>query len=156
MKKARIVQIKNLDEMCKALLVDGETFASLSEISVEELERIYTRGYESYHAGRYDEALVDFTYLVMHQPWDRRFHMALGSALHQEGEFQHALKFYGYALFMDACDPTPTLAIAQCLLALGEQVDAREALQTAIEQSYSDPKYHSVKETASALLEKLN
>lgn len=155
MKQEQDDKIKSLDEMCQALLVEGATLASLSGISNEELERVYARGYESYQAGHYGEALVDFTYLVMHQPWDRRFHMALGSALHQEGEYQSALKFYGYALFMNACDPGPSYAIAQCLLALGEEADAREALQTAIEQSYTDPQYHTIGVMAQELLQKI-
>ena len=150
------IDLKKLEEICKKALVDHKTLAEIKNISPQELEEIYAKGLTKYNAGKPEEAIEEFTYLVMHMPWDRRFQMALGSTLHWLGEFKHALNFYGYAMVMDACDPGATFRIAQCFLSLGDEPSAREALQTAIDQSYIRPDDHHIGEQARTLLDELN
>jgi type III secretion system low calcium response chaperone LcrH/SycD len=146
------LDIEKLQAACQSALIDQRTLGELAGLTSDDLERVYGRGWEKYQAGLPEQAIVEFTYLVMHQPWDRRFQLGLGSCLHWLGEFQHALTFYGYALVMDACDPGASLRIAQCLLSLGDEASAIEALQMAISQSYSQPEHHSVGEQAQQLL----
>ncbi len=148
--------LKKLSEICKKALADHKTLAQIKKIAPSELEQIYARGLEKYNAGKPELAMEEFSYLVMHMPWDRRFQMALGSTLHWLGEFKHALNFYGYAMIMDACDPGAAFRIAQCFLSLGDEPSARKALQTAVEQSYIDPDDHHIGDKARRLLDELN
>lgn len=151
-----MIDIAALQAAYHSALIEQKTLAELAGLSSQELEEVYESGLIKYQAGLPSEAIVDFTYLVMHQPWDRRFHLALASTLHWLGEYQNALTFYGYALVMDACDPSTSFRIAQCLLSLDEEATAIEALQMAITQSYSKPEYHEVGVQAQTLLEALN
>ncbi|WP_152829821.1 CesD/SycD/LcrH family type III secretion system chaperone [Shewanella sp. YLB-07] len=150
------IDFDKLEANLQLALVDQITLAEMAGLTSQDLEAIYDSGQNKYQAGFPAQAIVDFTYLVMHQPWDRRFHMALASTLHWLGEFQHALTFYGYALVMDACDPGASFRIAQCLLSLDEESAAIEALQTAITQSFSHPEHHEIGVLAQELLTKLN
>ncbi|MBM7071145.1 CesD/SycD/LcrH family type III secretion system chaperone [Shewanella sp. 202IG2-18] len=150
------IDLKKLEKACEQALSEHKTLAEIKNITPKELEVVYAKGLEKYNAGKPDEAMTEFTYLVMHMPWDRRFQMALGSTLHWLGEFKHALNFYGYALVMDACDPGATFRIGQCFLSLGDEPSAREALQTAIDQSYIRPDEHHIGEQARKLLDELN
>ncbi|WP_133405447.1 CesD/SycD/LcrH family type III secretion system chaperone [Parashewanella tropica] len=150
------VDIKQLEEACRLALVEHKTLAEAKGMTPQELEDVYAKGLEKYHAEKPEEALADFSYLVMHQPYDRRFHMALGSTFHWLGEFKHAMNFYGYALLMDACDPGATFRIAQCFLSLGDEASAIDALQTAISQSFTKPEHYEVGQHARKLLEEIN
>ncbi|MGB0895603.1 MAG: CesD/SycD/LcrH family type III secretion system chaperone [Parashewanella sp.] len=150
------VDLEKLEEICQAMLIDHKSLAEVIGVSLQELEDIYVKGLEKYNNGKPEEAVADFTYLVMHQPWDRRFHMALGSTLHWLGQFKHAMNFYSYALVMDACDPGATFRIAQCFLSLDDEVSAIDALQTAIEQSYIKPEYHQIGQLSRQLLDEIN
>ncbi|WP_108650441.1 SycD/LcrH family type III secretion system chaperone [Dongshaea marina] len=143
---------KELSLFCQQVLEQGKSLAELKNISPQELERVYSRAFDSYQNGCYSCALEDFSYLVIHNPWDRRFHIALGSTLQNLGQYQDALSFFGLALFMDACDPLPSYRIAQCLIELRELSSARDALQTAVQQSYSDPEHEQIRELANSLL----
>ena len=150
------VDVKKLEEACQLALVEHKTLAEINGISSAELEEVYASGLDKYNQQKPEEAITDFTYLVMHQPWDRRFHMALGSTLHWLGEYTHAMNFYGYALVMDACDPGATFRIAQCFISLGDETAAIDALQTAITQSFTKPEHYDVGQHARKLLEELN
>lgn len=150
------LDFEKLEAACQLALVNQQTLAEQVGLTSQDLELIYQSGTSKYQMGLPAEAIVDFTYLVMHQPWDRRFHLGLGSCLHWLGEYQHALTFYGYALVMDACSPEASFRIAQCFLSLNDDAAAIEALQMAISQSYSEPEHHFVGDQAQQLLSALN
>lgn len=157
MKKIEIeLDFEKLESACKLALVDQQTLGEQAGLTSQDLELVYQSGSSKYHAGMPAEAIVDFTYLVMHQPWDRRFHFALGSCLHWLGEYEHALTFYGYALAMDACNPNASFRIAQCFMSLDDDTSAIEALQMAISQSYSKAEHHFVRKQAQQLLSAIN
>ncbi|MCL9783338.1 SycD/LcrH family type III secretion system chaperone [Vibrio sp. S4M6] len=147
--------VEELSRFCQQVLEQGKTLAEMRDISAQELENIYSRGFDYYQQGDYTRALDDFSYLVIHNPWDRRFYIALGSTLQNMKQYREALSFFGLALFMDSCDPTASYRIAQCLIELRETVSARDALQTAIQQSYSDPKHTQIRNMANRLLSTL-
>ncbi len=145
-----------IDQVCQQIMGEYKTLAEINNISSEELEEIYRRGLEDYQQSHLEQAMASFGYLVLHQPWDRRFHLAFASTLHWAGDYQRALTFYSYALAMDACDPASSFRMAQCLVSLGDENSAIEALQLAIKQSYSKPEYRETGELAQSLLDQLN
>ena len=122
------------------------------ELSPEE---VYARGYAAWQEQDYDRALVDFSWLVMTQPWSWRAHIALAGALMMQKEYVLAMNYYGYALMLDACHPEPMYQIAVCLKALGELSEARDALQSALTMSYEDPSYSTVRANAEQMLSQL-
>lgn len=122
------------------------------ELSPDE---VYARGYAAWQQQDYDCALVDFSWLVMTQPWSWRAHIALAGVLMMQKEYVPAMNHYRYALMLDACHPEPVYQIAVCLKATGEISEARVALQTALTMSYEDPSYSSVRANAEQMLSQL-
>lgn len=118
-------------------------------------DEVYARGYAAWQEEDYDRALVDFSWLVMSQPWSWRAQVALAGALMMQKEYVMAMNYYGYALMLDACHPEPVYQIAVCLKAMGELSEARVALQTALTMSYGDPSYCDVRANAEQMLNQL-
>ncbi|AWK13987.1 tetratricopeptide repeat protein [Candidatus Fukatsuia symbiotica] len=117
-----------------------------------DAKQLYARGYQAWQEENYAAALVDFSWLALNYPYERRFHLAMAGALQMEKEYIAALACYHYAQTLEPCDPEPIYQMAICLQKLGEGTDAREALQTAIEMSYCDPAYAVTREKANRLL----
>lgn len=118
-------------------------------------DEVYARGYAAWEERDYDRALVDFSWLVMTQPWCWRAHIALAGVLMMQKEYIQAINYYCYALMLDAAHPEPVYQIAVCLKALGEFSEARVALQTALTMSYEDPSYATVRANAEQMLSQL-
>lgn len=118
-------------------------------------EEVYAHGYAAWQDGAYDQAMIDFSWLVMSQPWSWRAHVALAGSLMMQKEYAMAMNYYGYALMLDACHPEPVYQMGVCLKAMGEISAAREALQTALTMSYDDPSYSDVRANAELMLSQL-
>ncbi|QDQ24861.1 CesD/SycD/LcrH family type III secretion system chaperone [Chitinimonas arctica] len=139
----------------QALFEQGISLAEASNITPQALEDKYRIAYDHCQAGEFDLALPHFVQLVTLQPYDRRFHLGLGIAMKQEGQYEQAAQSLTVALLMDACDPAPTVQIAECLIKMDMLVGAREALQTAIQQSYIDAKHTPLREYAQSMLDSI-
>lgn len=149
-------RMDSFQQRCKLLVVAGENIKLPHGASDDEIEQIYEAGKEHYLSGRYDESIIHFTFLVMQCPSDKYFHLGLGLALYENKNYTQALTFLSYALFMDPTDPGPSYAMAQCLLALNEYEAARDALQTAIQQSHIDyNQYAAIYDLAKQKLDQL-
>ena len=113
------------------LMATGTTLAALRGISTKQVEACYALGYTCFRAGRLADAERFFRFVVVHDHFDRRYHLALGMALHAQGKHEQALQPYGVAVLADLTDPQPLVRIAECLLVLRRKPEAREALQQA-------------------------
>ncbi|AHF76782.1 Type III secretion chaperone [Sodalis praecaptivus] len=129
--------------------------AAIDTAITSELEQRYTGGHQALHSGCYDRALIDFSWLVMSQPWSWRAHVALAGTLMKTKEYQGAMNFYGYALMLDGDHPEPMYQMAVCLQAMGRLADARMALQNAISMSEARPRYSAIRANAYRLLNQL-
>ncbi|ECX2002007.1 SycD/LcrH family type III secretion system chaperone [Citrobacter braakii] len=122
------------------------------ELSPDE---VYARGYAAWQQRDYDRALVDFSWMVMTQPWSWRAHVALAGVYMMQKEFVLAINYYGYALMLNPCNPESVYQMAVCLKEIGELSEARVALQTALTMSYEDPSYSTVRANAEQMLSQL-
>lgn len=52
----------------------------LEQLLSVDPETVYARGYASWQEGDYSRAVIDFSWLVMAQPWSWRAHIALAGA----------------------------------------------------------------------------
>jgi tetratricopeptide (TPR) repeat protein len=124
------------------------------------LERLYTRGYDTWNAGDRISATADFGLLTLLQPLDRRFHFAFACGLQSQGEYRHALTFFNYALSMQADDPFVALHIGECLHSLDAFDAARDAFAAVVSLCYgaacADPAIDRLRATAEAHLLNLN
>jgi Flp pilus assembly protein TadD len=78
--------------------------------------------------GDHPRAIETFRLLMMLNPWDRRFPMALGAAHQMVGKFEKALESYMAAIMLDMMDPIAMFHAAECMVALGQIEGAHEAM----------------------------
>lgn len=129
--------------------------AAIDSAITTDPEQRFASGCQAFHSGRYDRALIDFSWLMMSQPWSWRAHIALAGTLMMTKEYQGAMNFYGYALMLDGDHPEPVYQMGVCLQAMGRLADARMALQSAISMSDDKPLYSAVRANAHSLLNQL-
>ncbi|BAE74566.1 type III secretion chaperone [Sodalis glossinidius str. 'morsitans'] len=129
--------------------------AAIEPALTADNEQRFARGYQAFYSERYDSALIDFSWLVMSQPWSWRAHVALAGTLMMTREYQGAMNFYGYALMLDGGHPEPVYQMGVCLQAMGRLADARMALHSAISMSDDKPHYSAVRANAHSLLNQL-
>ncbi len=70
----------------------------LKQLLSVDPETVYASGYASWQKGNYSRAVIDFSWLVMAQPWSWRAHIALAGAWMMLKEYSTAINFYGHAL----------------------------------------------------------
>ena len=136
------------------LMATGTPLAALRGISLQRVEACYALGCTCFRAGRLPDAERFFRFAVMHDHLDRRYHLALGMALHAQGKHEQALQPYGVAVLTDLTDPQPLVRIAECLLALRRKPEALQALEQASGQIEARPHmYPKMQQKVQAMLE---
>jgi len=145
-------QQENLWAKVHAHLTQGGTLGELRGFTEKEYEALFLVGHTLYGQKKYADAEQVFAFLVMNNPYDRRFAQALGSAKQMLGQFADAIGYYSVASMMEMTDPVPTFHTAECLAALGHTQDAMEALGFAIKHC-TKPEHAKVKQRASGMLD---
>ena len=139
----------------EAVLLHGVTPAQLAGISEAQLEAIYGLAVDDMGAGRLAPALERMSFLVQHQPWERRYQVGLAHALQSVGQWAAAGRFYAQALLTDATDALCAYRSGECLEALGDTEAAREAFETAVALSWIGEGQPELREAALACLDVL-
>ncbi len=103
----------------------------------QQIEALYTLGYQLYQAGRFDDARSVFLFLIFLDGNQVRFIMAYGKTLQQLGRFGEAVASYAMAHALRPTDAQSLLLAAQCMVAQGDAEDARDLLQDAVEISHA-------------------
>ena len=109
-------------------LMEGYTLSAVKGISENELEAVYSVGFNFYQTGRLEDAQKIFSFLVMFNHLSPKFWMGLGAVYQVKKEFDQALTAYGYASFLDLTDPRPQFHAAECFWAKGDRTNALSAL----------------------------
>lgn len=149
---------QELEQLANAIqrVIDGhQPLAEHNDITDVELNNAYQDALKYYQQQDMPAALGAFTYLVMNNSWRREYIFGLASCLHALDQYENALSFYGYTAIMDACDAGVTFRIAQCYCSIERPIEAIEALQTCIEQSFIDPVQPEIRALAQNLLQEI-
>lgn len=134
-------------------LLDGKTtLAQIQGLTESDLEKIYQVAYQLFQEHQDVESAAHFVFLVLHFPYDARFHFGLASCLKRQEKYTEAAQFFANALLLDCCDAKSCYFIAECLIAQDLLEDAREALQTTIQLSYAKESYFPIRVQAEKLL----
>lgn len=110
-------------------LMEGYTLGAVKGISENELEAVYSVGFNFYQTGKLEEAQKIFSFLVMFNHLSPKFWMGLGAVYQVKKAFDQALTAYGYASFLDLEDPRPQYHAAECFWAKGDRTNALSALE---------------------------
>lgn len=150
-----LLNVGTPDGLLDAMINHGVSPAMLHGITPEQLEAIYSLCHDDLAAERFEEGRERAAFLVSQEPWDRRFHMAYAFALQHLGQYESAGRFYSNAYGMDATDAVCALRIGECLGALNEFEEAREAFDAALKLSWKTPEFEDVREKAQGYLDHL-
>ncbi|GAB2734943.1 SycD/LcrH family type III secretion system chaperone BcrH1 [Melaminivora jejuensis] len=145
---------ENLGDQIADLLANGGTLGSVFDYEDADYEVLYALGHSLYAQARYHDAMRVFGYLVMCNHMEKRFMNAFASSLQMLGSHKDAIKYYSLASVMDMSDPLPTFHTAECMLAIGMQQEAREALGYVLQQSEAE-QYAELRQRAQAMLDLL-
>jgi len=124
-------EMKDLVEFIRSqteLVQNGATIAELRGITPEQLEAVYSVGFNFYKTGRYDEAEKVFRPLMLLDFYNAKYAFAFASSLQAQRKFEQATRAYAMVTILDAEDPRPLYHTAECMLALGDQEQALAAL----------------------------
>lgn len=119
------------DVMAK-VLKEGYTLNQLRGITPDELEAIYSVGFNFYQTGKFAEAEKIFRFLVLLNHLDSKYWTALGAVLQVQKNFDKAIEAYGMATFLDIHNSKSQYFAAECHLLQGNAEKALSAL-TALE-----------------------
>lgn len=143
---------KRMFEMVEALK-KGATLGDLQGYSPEEIEVVYSLGYTSYQAGRFDEAEKIFRFACMFAHLEPKYYLALGGALAAQRKYTEAIPTYAYVLMLELNNVEAYGCIADCYLALGNADEARKALEEVVARA--DVKTSEGREAKARALAKL-
>lgn len=130
----------------------GGTLGELRGLTPQHYEAMYFIGHNLYGQSKFKEAATVFAFLAMNNPYDRRFAQALGSCKQMLGEYAQAITWYSASSILDMTDPVPTFHTAECLAAMGQLEDARDALDMVVKHCRT-AKHDALKARANAMLE---
>lgn len=145
-------QLQDLWANVQAHLIQGGTLGELRGLTAKEYEAMFLVGHTLYGQKKYQDAEQVFAFLVMNNPYERRFAQALGSAKQMLGHYAEAIGYYSIASMMEMTDPVPTFHTAECLAALGKPDDAKDALEIVV-QHCQKPQHAQLKQRANAMLD---
>jgi len=135
-------------------LSNGTVLGDILGYTEIDYEAVYALGHGLYTHARYLDAAKAFGFLVMHNPYERRFVSAYAGALQMLKRYPDAITYHSMASVMDLSDPRPTFHTAECLTALGLTAEAKQALGFVLAQC-TQPEQSTLKTRAQALLELL-
>lgn len=138
-----------------AVLRHAVTPAQLQGITDAQLESVYSLACREIAQGRFEGALDHAAFVAQHNPWERRYLFVFALCLQHLGDLEAAARFYGEALLLDATDAVCAYRIGECLGAVGELDDAREAFEMAVKLSWLDAQGVEVREQAQRRLDEL-
>lgn len=104
------------------------TMREIKGISDQELEAVYSVGFNMYRAGNFAEAEKIFQFLTLIEHTSSRFWTAFGSAQQAQKKFAEAVKSYQMGSFLDLENPKPMYYAAECFFLTGDKENALMAL----------------------------
>lgn len=110
-----------------------KSFGNVHGLDEDNLEAMYSAGYNYYNHGKYQEALDLFLVLKRLNHFEAKYVMAIGACKQMLKDWQGAIDSYGLVLHMTPLNPMPAFHCAECLLQLGDKVKAKKALDLTVE-----------------------
>jgi len=105
------------------------------EPTTEQLEVVYGAARRLCNDDNYRFAAALALHLATYRPKEPRYTFMAGICLQHVGAFANAAKFYCLALGHGGDNPAALYRLGECLLALGDKVNAEKALDAAFEAS---------------------
>ena len=114
-------------------LAKSETLQAVFHISQLEMEEIYAEAFYLYEENSYQRAQTHFRWLVLLDPFTKKYWMGLGAAHQMARSFERALESYAMLALLDPSSPHPYFHAYECYDALGKKEEASVAFQAALD-----------------------
>lgn len=131
----------------------GGTLSDACGLSPDNLEVVYSVARTCYNNGKYDDAVTMFRFLCFMDNTVQKYWMGLGAALQMLKSYEEAIRAYAYCTLLDVDDARPQLQAGFCLMQLGLNEEAVQALEGAL---LAPDATDATKLQARALLSKLD
>lgn len=141
-----------LETQIEEFLENSGTMQNIKGITDESMESLYAYGYNLYNTGKFDRAHKVFQFLSIHNPFEKKYWLALGGCRQMTKNYEGAVEAYAYASMLDTKDPTAIFHAADCMLRLNNRQGAEAALHTSIRFAGDQPQYATIKENAQNVL----
>lgn len=117
-------------------------------ISKEMMEKLYSRAYNLFQSGKYEEALRVFSALRKLDPSDMRYSFGIAACYQYKKEYLLAIGNYFVCNHIDPLNPVPYFHLYDCFVKAEHPFAALPAIQYCIALSEKDPYYKSLAERA--------
>jgi type III secretion system low calcium response chaperone LcrH/SycD len=107
--------------------------AASKRFTDSDLEAVYAHAFNLYQQRQFEQALQIFAFLTTYRPASAKYRKGLAACQKMLGAYVEAEQSYTFLLLLDPNDPEPALACGECLIRLGNVVDARVTLKGAID-----------------------
>lgn len=108
--------------------IEEDTDLHPSDYLEKDVKLLYTIAHKHYSCDQYKEAEVFFLRLVLARPAEKIYWQGLASCRQMEKKYEEALIAWGMAATIDSEDLSFLIFGAECLLQLGQEEEARGAL----------------------------
>jgi type III secretion system low calcium response chaperone LcrH/SycD len=143
-----------LQKKAMEVLGAGGMMKDIRGLSGEEIETVYSIGFNLYNQGKYAQAEPMFQFACFYAHLEPRYWMALGNCRQMLKNYPAAIDAYGFAFMIDIEDPWPTIQTAICYLATGNKELAGDSL-TLAENAIKDKPNETARQRISALRQAL-
>lgn len=129
----------------REVFIEGKPPREAMEISVEFLNILYSIAYNSYNAGKYEEANQIFRMLDLLDPAIPRYILGLAATYHQIKDYDKAIAAYFSLTIIEPNSPIGFYHIADCYEKLEMPTGVMMALSGAITRCGEEQKYAKLK-----------
>ncbi|KIC70993.1 putative regulatory protein lcrH and chaperone sycD [Candidatus Protochlamydia amoebophila] len=159
MKTHRHVDLEKLEEIKRIcflhLLEDGLLSKSSFDLDPEKMTKLYSRAYQLYTAGKFQNAQAIFSLLALVEYNEFNFIYGWASCCLMLKEYEKAAEGYIRCGMLDLKNPLPYFYAADCYLNKQERVSACIALQIVIRRAQLNSQYSEIQKRAEMTLETL-
>jgi len=154
-KEEKVPSPEEIQSVVESFLVKHMTFKDIKKISDEEMEAIYSVGYNFYRHGKYENARSIFSLLCKYDEYEPKYWIGLGAAQQMLKHYQEAVSAYSFAVMLNPLDPKVHRYVTDCFLALRDYERAQASLESLILACENTKGLEEAKKEAENLLEEI-
>lgn len=143
------------EKIAKRIMEDKKSPKEALGFDNSYLENMYTRGYNLYNTGKFNDALHIFRALLMLNPTEPKYMLGIAACQHMLKEYVSAIQSYVLCSVYDPTNPLPFFHSSDCYIQMKNYVSAMICLEMAIERAKNDPQFAVLKERARLSLDRL-
>lgn len=136
---------QELGSILERAITGQETVGASMGLSPDNIEYLYSVGYQQFHSGNYQKALPMFSLVVLLDRKNTKYFKAIGECYFQMKQYKDAIDAFMSVHLIDIYDPWPFYRIAECYLKLNDPKHAVFNYGMAFSIAGDNPKFAQLK-----------